>query len=98
MKTIKSLKFNQGYISSDNINHELCKKLINEFNLLIINRSEAETIMFGSTCNNIILSGGTFSWLIGFFALNSENIHYPDLKDKWYGDIFSFSNWKKINI
>ena len=54
--------------------------------------------MFGSTCNNIVLSGGTFSWLIGFLAIKSENIYYPEIKQKWYGDIFSFSNWKKINV
>jgi hypothetical protein len=95
-KTIKSLKFNQGYISSDNINHSLCQNLIKNFNLFIINKSEIETIMFASTCNNIILSGGTFSWLIAFLALKSENIFYPELKEKWFGDIFSFTDWKGI--
>jgi len=54
--------------------------------------------MFGSTCNNIVLSGGTFSWLIGFLAIKSENIYYPELKEKWYGDIFSFLNWKNIYL
>lgn len=97
-KTIKFMKFNQGYISSDDINHELCKSLIKKFNLFIINSSEVETIMFGSTCNNIVLSGGTFSWLIGFLAIKSEYIYYPLLKQRWYGDIFSFSNWKGINV
>ena len=49
--------------------------------------------MFGSTCNTIILSGGTFSWLIGFFAYYSKNINYPINNNKWYGDIFIFNNW-----
>ena len=61
-----------------------------------INSSEVETIMFGSTCNNIILSGGTFSWLIGFLAVKSEKIFYPEIKEKWFGDIFSFTNWNRI--
>jgi len=97
---IKYIKFNNGYISSDSINHELCKNLIKNYNLTIVNMSEVETIMFGSTCKNIILSGGSFSWLIGFLANKKSNIYYPELKlkDRWYGDIFSFSNWNKSLI
>lgn len=97
-KVIKSFKFNQGYISSDNINHSICRELIAKHKLIIINVSEIETIMFGSTCRNIILTGGTFSWLIGFLATTSENIFYPELSEKWFGDIFCFKNWVKINI
>jgi len=95
-KTINSLKFNRGFIASDNINHELCKKLIKKYKLTIFDRPEVETIMFGSVCKNIILGGGTFSWLIGFLALSNSNIFYPELKEKWYGDIFSFNNWNKV--
>jgi len=90
---IESIKFVNGYISSDSINHNLCKILIKKYNLRIINTLEVETIMFGSTCKNIILSGGTFSWLIGFLAENNSKIYYPEIKNKWFGDIFSFSNW-----
>jgi hypothetical protein len=59
--------------------------------------TEVDTIMFGSTCNNIILSGGTFSWLIGFLAFFSKNIFYPKMQEKWYDiNIFDFENWKSI--
>lgn len=97
-KTIKSIKFEKGYITSDNINHSICHSLIENYNLTIYNSTEVDTIMFGSTCKHIILSGGTFSWLIGFLATKKSDIFYPDLKDKWYGDIFSFFNWKKIEV
>jgi hypothetical protein len=90
---IDNIKFNKGYISSDSINHSLCQTLINKYKLSIINKSEVETIMFGSTCKYISLSGGTFSWLIGFLACETSNVFYPKLKEIWYGDIFSFSNW-----
>jgi len=96
--TITRLKFNKGYIASDNINHEICLYLCNKYKLNVINENEVKTIMFGSTCKNIILTGGTFSWLIGFFSMKSSNVFYPELKDRWYGDIFSFSNWEKVNI
>jgi hypothetical protein len=35
----------------------------------IIDYNEVETIMFGSTCKNIILTGGSFSYIIGLFLL-----------------------------
>lgn len=95
--TIKSVKFNKGYIASDNINHDICIYLSKKYNLTFINENEVRTIMFGSTCKNIILSGGTFSWLIGFLAIKSKNIFYPEIQDRWYGDIFNFSNWTRIN-
>jgi len=90
---ITKYKFENGYISSDNLNSSICKNLIQKYSLKIINYNEEETIMFGSTCNNIILSGGTFSWLIGFLAFYSQYINYPINNSKWYGDIFVYKNW-----
>lgn len=59
--------------------------------------NEIDTIMFGSTCKNIILSNGTFSWMIGVFGYHST-IYYPDpkLKECWHGDIFVFDDWNKV--
>lgn len=94
--TIKSISFENGYISSDSIEHSFCKKLISTFSLNIINKNEEETIMFGSTCKYIVLSGGTFSWLIGFFAFFSKVIYFPIIKTPWYGPIFNNMNWKGI--
>jgi len=85
--------FSVGYISSDTLDHPFCKEIIKKYNLKPIHMNEIKTIQFASTCRNIILSGGTFSWLIGFFAFHAENIYYPDVPDKWYGDIFCFSHW-----
>ena len=82
------LDFNNGYISSDSIQNETCKYFIKKYNLNIVNYNEVKTIMFGSTCNNIILSGGTFSWLIGFFAFYSEVIYSEAI----YVIIYSFKN------
>ena len=95
---IQNISFNKGYISSDTINSDICIKLIKKYNLHIVDENEINTIMFASTCNNILLSGGTFSWLIGFLAYYSKNIYYPkDKKDKWYGDIFIFAEWIGIS-
>jgi hypothetical protein len=95
---LEKMSFDKGYISSDTINSEICMKLIDKYNLSIINENEVKTIMFATTCNNIVLSGGTFSWLIGFLAFYSKYIYYPiDKKDKWYGDIFIFDKWIGIS-
>ena len=90
---IKKCNFDNGFISSDNLNSSICHSLIQKYSLKAVNLNEEETIMFGSTCNNIILSGGTFSWLIGFLAFYSNNINYPINNKRWYGDIFVYKNW-----
>ena len=51
--------------------------------------------MFASTCKNVILSSGTFSWLIGLLSYYS-NIYYPKIYVKWHGDIFVFSEWTEV--
>ena len=90
---ISTIKFENGYISSDTINHEICQKLINKYNLIKIELNEVQTIMYGSTYKYIVLSGGTFSWLIGFLGIYS-NVYVPK-NNRWYGDIFVLPDWIK---
>ncbi len=96
---LKNIDFDIGYISSDSINNNICKRLIEKYNLIPFQMNEVRTIMFGSTCKNIILSNGSFSWIIGVMGYYS-NIYYPNtelLKEKWCGNIFVFDDWNKIN-
>lgn len=95
-KCLSNINFENGYISSDTIEDDLCKKLIDKYNLKIIDKDEVETIMFGSTCKSIVLSNGTFSWLIGFLGFYS-NIFYPKIKNIWHGDIFVFEEWNEVD-
>ena len=96
-KVIESLQFTNGYISSDSLEHPICNELIQKYNLIPLHNDGIDTIMFGSTCKYIILSNGTFSWMIGVFGYYST-IYYPDptLKEIWHGDIFVFDDWNKI--
>ena len=71
------------------------KLLKMKYNLKIIDYDEVNTIMFGSTCKHIVLSNGTFSWLIGFLAYYST-VYYPKIIHKWHGDIFIFDSWNEI--
>jgi hypothetical protein len=87
------------YVSSDTIDHKICKILIEKHKLMPIHYDPVETIMFGSTCKNVVLSLGSYSWVIGVLAYFSD-IYYPDPNSlkKWHGDIFIFDDWNKRNV
>ena len=89
--------FNSGvlYITSDSIEHNICQYLINKYNLKIYNSNELDTLQFGSTCQSIVLSNGTYSWLLGLLSIYS-NVHFPRIKVKWHGNIFIFNNWHNV--
>jgi hypothetical protein len=89
--------FNTGvkYITSDSIDHDICKNLINKYNLVIYNSDEIDTLQFGSTCQSIVLSNGTYSWLLGLLSFHS-NVHYPTIKVKWHGNIFVYPDWHEV--
>jgi len=94
-KALTALKFENGYISSDSINHPLCKQIIEKFKLKTIETSEEDTIAFASTCKYLVLSSGTYSWMIGVLGYFSE-IYYPKIYKVWHGDVFVFPEWKEI--
>jgi hypothetical protein len=95
---LSQLNFENGYISSDSFDHEICQKLIEKYHLIPIYNDVVETIMFGNTCKYIILTSGTMSWFIGVFAWFSK-IYYPnhDLRPKYGPDIYNFSDWTMVN-
>jgi hypothetical protein len=104
LKSIKYIKelhnFDNIYISSDTPTHDIIKKIVEIYpcaNLIYCN--EIETIQFGSTCKNIILSNGTFSAIIGTLSFYSD-VYYPKIQKgkEWHGDIFSIESWTEIEI
>jgi hypothetical protein len=97
-KSIKNINnYDKIYVSSDSINHDICQLLIKNFNAIPIQYNEVETIQFGSTCKNVILSHGSFSCVIGYLSFFS-NIYYPSYEENkmWYGDMFSIVKWNKV--
>ena len=89
-------EYDKAYITSDEITHPICKALIEKYDLTVFNSNALETLMFGSTCKYILLSSGTFSWMMGILGFNSK-VFYPNVenRDKWHGDIFVFDDWIK---
>lgn len=90
---------NKIYVSTDSPHSKIIIELQRLFPEIIIkNYQPVETIMFGSTCKNIILSHGSFSAIIGYLGFYSK-IYYPDYsrtKRIWFGDMFSIENWIKL--
>ena len=85
----------KGYIATDSPNHENIKYLTEKYNLTLVTYNEHDTILFGSTCKDVILSLGTFSWMLGLFSFYCENIYYmnPRCVKYWHGPIFeAFQN------
>lgn len=93
-----TLSTDKIYISSDSIDHEYVRDIINDYKAIPYQNSPKETIIFGSKFQHKILSLGTFSWWIGF--LGSQNsVYCPNPKDylKWHGDIFCMNGWNIID-
>ena len=80
---INSLQYDNIYIGSDSFNDELIKKLKTLYpSIIFIDKNPVETIQFGSTCKNIILSHGSFSAVIGYLGFFS-NVYFMNKIPKW---------------
>jgi hypothetical protein len=80
--TIKLLNYDNIYIASDTLKHKQIINIQNTFkNVHLIDYNEIDTIHFGTTCKNVILSYGTFSAIIGYMAFYS-NVYYYNHKSK----------------
>lgn len=86
----KNGKERKGYIATDSPNHPNIKHLAEKYKLTLITYNEYDTLLFGSTCKDIILSLGTYSWMLSLFAFYSENIYFmnPKCVKYWHGPIF----------
>jgi len=80
---INLLKYDNIYIGSDDFNDSFIKKLKTLYpNSIFINKTPIETIQFGSTCKNIILSHGSFSAVIGYLGFFSK-IYFLNREPGW---------------
>jgi hypothetical protein len=97
MNAIKTIVFDNLYISTDDPTHDIVKQIIHSYPATkILDYNEILTIQFASTCKNIVLSHGSFSALIGYLSFFSKiNYHEYEESKMWYGDLFSINNWIK---
>jgi hypothetical protein len=85
-----------GYISSDSPDHPIVQGLMAKHNLRLVEADEVETLMLASTCRHIVLSHGTFSWMMGALGFFSTVYIAPKPTVAWCGDIFVIPEWKII--
>lgn len=101
LNTIKKIKHDYIFIATDEVNHSIIKEIKKLYpNAIILDYDEINTIQFGSTCKNIILSNGSFSAVIGYLAFFSTVYYptYPIKKEWWHGDMFSNKGWIECNL
>ena len=81
---IEKTNYENIYLATDDKTHEIVQNLITKYPYIkLVDKSAVQTIQFGCTCSNIILSHGTFSAMIGYLAYFSENIYYYNNKPVW---------------
>jgi hypothetical protein len=97
-RALSNLTYENGYIASDDLNHDICKRLMQKYNLSPIIYNEVDTIMFGSTCKQLVLTGGSFSYAIGLFGFFSK-VYYLKAFNIWYpAELFHINDWTEIVI
>lgn len=75
---LSKLQIHELYIATDSPNHQIITELKTKYiDLQIYSENIYETILFGSTCKNVILSYGTFSSTIGYLSYYSTVYHVP---------------------
>ena len=100
LNAIKNIKYDELYISTDDKKHAIVLNLLKLFpNAKLVQTNEIATFQFASTCKHVVLSHGSFSAVIGYLSFFSD-VYYPeyDLKNLWYGDMFSIDGWNKRSV
>lgn len=83
IRCINLLEYDNIYIGSDDFNHTVIEKIKSAYpKVIFIEKDPVETIQFGSTCKNIILSHGSFSAIIGYLGFFS-NVYFMNKKNGW---------------
>ncbi len=98
IESIKKVGYDKVYISSNDIKHEICQKLIKLYKMKVDDKEICEKIMFANTCKYLILSSDITSLLIGLFNFFSKHVYYPIIVDSKYNEIFDSFHWKGIDV
>jgi hypothetical protein len=93
---LQSVPFEGGYVSSDSPTHPLVQELMAKYKLRLVQDTEVRTLQLASTCRFLVLSQGTFSFMMGLFGFYTELVQWPQIKQKWHGDIFVLPGWKEV--
>jgi hypothetical protein len=97
-KALQALGPVKGYVSSDSPDHLTVRMLMDTFGLEPFQKDEVDTLMFASTCRHLVLSGGTFSWMMGALAFSSSVSVASKKYNNWCNQSFDMPDWKIIEF
>ena len=73
---IKATKYDDIYVASDSLSHQDVRILQTQFGAKLFNASTVKTIQFGSLCKHIIVTDGTFGWMIAALSPPGADIKF----------------------
>ena len=95
---LRQLKFTEGFITSDSLSHPNIISLQEEFGLVPYNNGDPmDKISFAKNFKQIILSEGSFSFLMGFLS-SGAHIICPRRPARWGGKFLTHPEWNGLHI
>ena len=107
-------KYDNIYVCSDNVNNNIIQRLKEKYEVKIpeCNNNKLDVILFGSTCKYVVLSSGSFSFMIGLFSYFTKNIYFSSntgklgkrMDKRWHPDYYlamdktNFDKFIKIDL
>lgn len=96
-KILDSLKdkYDRIYLVSDDIKYiQNNTNLIKKYNITEIkNNNISDIILFGTTCKYVIMSAGSFSFIIGLMSFYSTSVYYSRFAGKNFNNISNLKIW-----
>jgi hypothetical protein len=73
-------------------------ELARRFSAELLDLSPVQTVQYLASCAHLVLSDGTFSWVIGALAWNATSVKYVPRQKAWHGDVYVFPDWEKVVV
>lgn len=71
-------KYDNIYLASDNVEHDFCQNLIKKYKITPYVTNHIDTVLFGSTCKYVIISSGSFCFLIALLSFFSDKVYFSN--------------------
>jgi len=71
-------KYDNIYLTSDNIGHHFCQNLIKKYKITPYVTNHIDAVLFGSTCKHVIISSGSFCFLIALLSFFSDKVYFSN--------------------
>ncbi len=100
LNALQGIQFDRMYIATDSWDHPVIKEIRDKYpQAEFADYDEVQTLQFGSTCRHLIVSHGSYSFVMGILAFHAD-VYYPRYEDGkiWFGDMFVIDSWKRVDF